>query len=308
MINLYKSFMYDLVKTHNQTSLVLENYLLTLKEFKHYHNALKKDNLIVLSIFSGLENDFINFIKDNYKILLFVKYNNNITLVLQKTIMKKDYDIPIGAIPYVVNSTNKISAYLSKLVGEYTKFNYELFKQSHKTILKILPLSKIENKYWKDIEELLDIYLYCNSNIYMTHLHNLLSKTKQTITLDPKSKYNLAYISINTLFVKDTIKGNNKKYKYVKPYQLVINPYNKEAGIVPYNLDNTIVPYNYKVYEINQVEVIPEYLVTLLNTKSFKASLNKYNSFFNTLIPLPSYKKQRELLNKQFENIVYPFV
>ena len=53
MINLYKSFMYDLVKAHNQTSLVLENYLLTLEEFKHYHNALKKDNLIVLSIFSG---------------------------------------------------------------------------------------------------------------------------------------------------------------------------------------------------------------------------------------------------------------
>lgn len=119
----------------------------------------------------------------------------------------------------------------------------------------------------------------------------------------------------------ETILGSTigtKRQKYIHSGQFImskIDARNGAYGIVPENLDGAIVTNDFPIFNVDEKQIIPQYLVLISTTKNFitfaqKCSSGTTNrkridiaSFLLQQIPLPSKPQQEEIIARYNQTI-----
>lgn len=162
-----------------------------------------------------------------------------------------------------------------------------------------------------------------NEDFKLERIGNFLLRNKTQITVDDTTVYKRVTIRLYNKGIKlrDTEIGQKigtKKQFIIKQGQFLmskIDARNGAFGIATEEVDGAIITADFFAYDIDETKILPQFLVLLTTTKQFQRFAQSASSgttgrqrmdekkFVDVKIPLPSIKKQEEILNAYNERI-----
>jgi len=162
-----------------------------------------------------------------------------------------------------------------------------------------------------------------NEDFKLERIGNFLLRNKKQILVSDDAIYTRVKIRLYNKGVKvrDTEIGNKigtKKQFVIKQGQFLmskIDARNGAFGIATEELEGAIITADFFAYDIDETKIIPQFLVLLTTTKQFQRFAQSASSgttgrqrmdekkFLDVKIPLPSIKKQTEIIEKYLEKI-----
>ncbi|UKY85841.1 restriction endonuclease subunit S [Elizabethkingia anophelis] len=156
-----------------------------------------------------------------------------------------------------------------------------------------------------------------NEDFKLERIGNFLYRNKTQITVEDDTFYKRVTIRLYNKGVKlrDTEIGRKigtKKQYLIKEGQFLmskIDARNGAFGIATNEVDGAIITADFFAYDIDETKIIPQFLVLLTTTNQFMSYAQSASSgttgrqridekkFLDVKIPLPSVKKQRELID-----------
>lgn len=165
-----------------------------------------------------------------------------------------------------------------------------------------------------------------NEDFRLERIGNFLLRNKTQISIDDNTVYKRVTIRLYNKGIKlrDTEIGKKigtKKQFVIKQGQFLmskIDARNGAFGIATDEVDGAIITADFFAYDIDETKILPQFLVLLTTTKQFQRFAQSASSgttgrqrmdekkFLDVKIPLPSIKRQSEILNaynKRINNI-----
>lgn len=162
-----------------------------------------------------------------------------------------------------------------------------------------------------------------NEDFKLERIGNFLLRNKTQISVDDNTIYKRVTIRLYNKGVKlrDTEIGKKigtKKQFIIKQGQFLmskIDARNGAFGIATEEVDGAIITADFFAYDIDETKILPQFLVLLTTTKQFQRFAQSASSgttgrqrmdekkFLDVKIPLPSIKKQNEIIDKYLEKV-----
>lgn len=164
----------------------------------------------------------------------------------------------------------------------------------------------------------LDAIFKSDAEYYKTDLGNLISLTKNVITIDDATFYKRVTCKLRGqgVFLRDNVAGSEiktKKQQVLKQNQLLVAEIDAKFGgfgIVPADCEGAIVSSHYYAYDINSEKLLPSFLGILLLSPEIQEQVNSFvkgttsyaairaKDFLEIKIPLLPIDKQLEFVTQ----------
>ena len=306
--------MFEAIHTGGKIACIVGETLLFHKDYKSIREYVLENYTIeaIISLPQGVFNPYTD-VKTS---ILFMKKQKNTNL--QKTWLvdlKNDgFDLNLtrsqikeNDIPKIIQLWERWGGYYS-VTGEYKSF--------HKEVKGFAEFHTLNAENWC-VKRYLTPFISLNSKYKLKPLSHILKRKKYPIAIEDDQVYKQITIQMwnRGIVLRENQYGidiGTKKQFSIKEGQFLISKIdarNGAYGIVPKELDGAIITGNFWAFDINQEEILPEYITYLMRHNFFKhmceicsyGSTNRWyldeKAFKDFLVPIPEIPEQEKILS-----------
>jgi len=306
--------MFESLRKNGRIACIVGETLLFHKDYKKVREHIL-ENYTVEAIISLPQGVFNPYTDVKTSILFMKKEKSKDTKTWLVDLKNDGFDLNLTRSPIKENDIPKIIQLWERWGGYYTVSNE--YKSFHKEETGVAEFHQLNSDNWC-VKRYITPLISLNSKYELKPLSKLLKRVKDSVDIEDDELYKQITIQMwnKGIVLRENQYGidiGTKKQFLIKEGQFLISKIdarNGAYGIVPKELEGAIITGNFWAFQINEKEILPQYITYLMRHKFFThmceicsyGSTNRWyldeNAFNDFLVPIPKIEEQKAILKE----------